>query len=297
VDRGVTLEVLDWGGDGPPLVFLTGLGNTAHVFDDFAPKFTAKHHVYAITRRGFGASSTPPATGLNYDADRLGDDVLAVVDALKLNRPVLAGHSVAGEELSSIGTRHPEKVSGLIYLDAAYLYAFYEPVADTRMDDGNTRIIDTDLLRRELDRWPAAGSEVSEWLAEIKAMQALLPRVEKELAQTYNQFQGMKDGPWTPDSPQQRASMAILNGQHKYGGVKPPTLALVAEPMACASNCDSPAAKAQAENRTAYADAFEAGNPSAHVVRLANASHYVWRSNEADVEREMNVFMDTLPKP
>ena len=57
-----------------------------------------------------------------YSADRLGDDVLAVLDALKLNRPVPAGHSLGGEELSSVGSRHPERVAGLIYLDAGYAY-------------------------------------------------------------------------------------------------------------------------------------------------------------------------------
>jgi non-heme chloroperoxidase len=123
VDAGVKLEVLDWGGSGRPVVLLAGLGNTAHVFDDFAPKLVPAHHVYGITRRGFGESSVP-ASG--YSADRLGDDVLAVIHALKLDRPVLAGHSIAGEELSSIGTRHPETVAGLIYLDAAYGYAYYD---------------------------------------------------------------------------------------------------------------------------------------------------------------------------
>jgi len=34
------LEVLDWGGKGKPILFLTGLGNSAHVFSDFAPRFT-----------------------------------------------------------------------------------------------------------------------------------------------------------------------------------------------------------------------------------------------------------------
>src|SRR5262245_5212879 len=53
VDQGVQLEVLDWGGNGRPMVFLSGLGNTAHIWDNFAPKFTDNHHVYAITRRGF----------------------------------------------------------------------------------------------------------------------------------------------------------------------------------------------------------------------------------------------------
>lgn len=40
VEDGVELEVLDWGGEGPPIVLLAGLGNTAHVFDGFAPKLT-----------------------------------------------------------------------------------------------------------------------------------------------------------------------------------------------------------------------------------------------------------------
>ena len=53
------LEVLDWGGSGRGLVLLAGLGSTAHVYDDFAPKLTSEYHVYGITRRGFGASSAP----------------------------------------------------------------------------------------------------------------------------------------------------------------------------------------------------------------------------------------------
>jgi pimeloyl-ACP methyl ester carboxylesterase len=120
VDENVKLEVLDWGGSGQPLVFLAGLGNSAHVFDKFAPKLTASHHVYGITRRGFGASSAPVPDLPNYAADRLGNDVLAVCNALHLVQPVLIGHSIAGEELGSIGSHQPEKVAGLIYLDPGY---------------------------------------------------------------------------------------------------------------------------------------------------------------------------------
>ena len=125
VDKDVLLEVLDWGGSGRPLVLLAGGNLTAHIYDTFlAPKLIGTYHVYGITRRGYGKSSAPES---GYLADRLGDDVLAVIDALKLDRPVLAGHSLAGEELSSIGSRHPEKVAGLIYLDATNVYAFYQP--------------------------------------------------------------------------------------------------------------------------------------------------------------------------
>lgn len=56
VDDGVRLEVLDWGGSGRSVVLLAGGGNTAHVFDDFAPKLATHYRVYGITRRGCGAS-------------------------------------------------------------------------------------------------------------------------------------------------------------------------------------------------------------------------------------------------
>jgi hypothetical protein len=94
VEKGVRLEVVDWGGSGRPLVLLAGGGDTAHVFDDFAPKLTPSFHVYGITRRGFGESGFSPE---GYGADRLGDDVLAVLDALKLEKPILVGHSLGGE--------------------------------------------------------------------------------------------------------------------------------------------------------------------------------------------------------
>lgn len=169
VDKDVKLEVLDWGGKGRPLVFLTGSGFDAHVFDQFAPKFTALHHVYGITRRGFGASSAPEPTDDNYSADRLGDDVLAVIDALKLDRPVLVGHSLAGQEMSSIGSRRPGKVAGLVYLDAGYSYAYYNP----RLGDP---IIDAIDLNKRLNTFLSRGFQDSKELHELQEASAQLDK-------------------------------------------------------------------------------------------------------------------------
>ena len=144
VDSGVALEVLDWGGSGVPIVLLAGRGQTAHSFERFAPSLAKFYRVYGITRRGYGASSKP-ATG--YLADRLADDVLSVVDSLRLTKPVLAGHSLAGQELSSIGSRHPDRVGGLVYFDAAYAYAFYD------MTRGDFRA-DVAVLKQRLERFP-----------------------------------------------------------------------------------------------------------------------------------------------
>ena len=121
VHKHIRLEVLDWGGSGKPVILLAGGGDTAHVFDEFAPKLTANCRVYGITRRGFGASTYSP---LDKGGDRLGEDVLAVIRALRLNKPVLVGHSIAGAELSSVATLQPNSIAGVVYLEAAYPYAF-----------------------------------------------------------------------------------------------------------------------------------------------------------------------------
>src|SRR4029077_18786960 len=116
VAPGVSLEVLDWGGAGRPLVLLAGLHNTAHVFDDFALSFTDSFHVYAITRRGFGRSSQPP----DSDAAMLVTDLRIVLDSLRLSRVILVGHSIAGDELTGFAGAYPDRCEALIYLDAAY---------------------------------------------------------------------------------------------------------------------------------------------------------------------------------
>lgn len=234
VDQDVKLEVLDWGGSGRPVVFLAGLGNNAHVFDRFAPKFIGSNHVYGITRRGFGASSAPLS---GYSADRLGDDVLAVLKSLNLDRPVLVGHSIAGSELSSIGSRHPEKVGGLVYLDAALSYAFYNAAT----------ALDPDLV---------IGKDAS--------------TIER----------------------------LVFAGLQKYTDIRAPILAVYAYPHDFSSITDEAVRKSAQESDPRIAGeqskAFEAAFPSAHVVRLPNANHYVFLSNEADVLREMNTFLNSL---
>jgi pimeloyl-ACP methyl ester carboxylesterase len=294
VDDNVKLEVLDWGGSGRPLVLLTGLGNNAHIYDKFAPKLTSSYHVYGITRRGFGASSAPvPANG-NYSADRLGDDVLAVVDKLKLKRPVLVGHSIGGEELSSVGSRHPEKVAGLIYLDAAYGYAFY----DRSRGDLTTDSIE---LRKKLELL-ATGTASDQTALIQELLQTSLPRLERNLEEK------LKDLQATPKAllavraaaPVSAAAQAIMAGGQKYTNIPVPILAIYALPhdLGPALGSDPGAQAAQAREEVKLreqADAFEKGIPSARAVRLPHANHYIFLSNEPDVLREMNAFITSLP--
>ena len=296
VDTNIKLEVLDWGGTGRPLVFLAGLGNTAHAFDKFAPKLTNTYHVYGITRRGFGLSSAPTPANNNYSADRLGDDVLAVLDALKINRPVLVGHSIAGEELSSIGSRHPEKVAGLIYLDAGYSYAFYDHV------HGNMQIDSIDV-KKKLEQF--LSGDVKDQKQFLNDLQTSMSQLEKDVQETQKQIASMPALP-PRQGPGPAIPMAIIAGEQKYTEIHVPVLAIFAVLHNLGPMLNGPMLKdnptAQAAMKTsdlattsAQANAFEAGVPSARVVRLPNADHFVFNSNEADVLREMNAFLSTLP--
>jgi len=295
VENNVKLEVLDWGGTGRPLVFLAGLGNTAHAFDKFAPKLTATYHVYGITRRGFGLSSAPTPANGNYSADRLGDDVLAVLDELKLNRPVLVGHSIAGEELSSIGSRHPEKVSGLIYLDAGYPYAFYD------RSHGNMQLDSIDT-KKKLDQF--LSGDVKDQKQFLQDLQTSMSQLEKDLQETQKQMASMPALP-PRQGPAPAIPAAIIAGEQKYTELHVPVLAIYAVPHNLGPMLNSPMLKdnptAQAAMKasdlattSAQANAFESGVPSARVVRLPNADHFVFNSNEADVLHEMNTFLANL---
>jgi non-heme chloroperoxidase len=334
VDAGVQSEVLDWGGTGRPVVLLAGLGNTAHVFDDFAPKLTPEYHVYAITRRGFGISSVPTS---GYTADRLGDDVLAVLDALKIERPVLAGHSIAGEELSSVATRRPERIAGLIYLDAANSYAYYDrsrgdwtidlaellkKLSRLQSRPGSTKQLVEELLQNDLPGFerdlrelqknlqstaptqlPASFAPTAADRATFTAFRSWQSRVqgvtmpEAELRQV---FESTPEGHVGKQHPSPVVPQAIWAGEQKYTDIGVPALALFALPhdLGPAANLD-PVAHAAAEamdiaNTGAQARAFEAGVPSARVVRIPKANHFLFLSNEADVLHEMRAFLDGL---
>ncbi len=121
VERGVRVEVLDWrsdnDGDRPLLFLLPGLGATGHSYDELAPKLAEKYDVVAMTRRGTGDSGKPDH---GYHIQRLAEDVIQVLDTLNIESPILVGHSIAGEELSYLGAHHPDRIAGLVYLDAAY---------------------------------------------------------------------------------------------------------------------------------------------------------------------------------
>ncbi len=311
VDKNVHLEVLDWGGSGPPLVFLAGRGGTPHSFRKFAPKFVSKYHVYGITRRGFGGSSKPSS---GYSTDRLADDVLAVIEELKLNKPVLIGHSAAGREMSSIGSRYPEKVAGLIYLDALNHYSYYDPA------NGNTAVDALEFIKKlewyllQSGLYGAPVKKERETLADLlkslKGLQKHLRDEQKKLRTVpLPKKTGGEQQASQPSSPNHEQADAwppffdvwekLRMGVQKQTDIRAPILAICASPLERPSGLpDMPTREArwklEDKDRSKLFAAFTKAYPDARLVEIAHANHMIWISNEEDVLREMNAFLDSL---
>jgi pimeloyl-ACP methyl ester carboxylesterase len=90
-------------GSGPPLVVLHGLFGSGSNWRSIARELAATHSVISVDLRNHGAS--PWADSMDYV--EMADDVLQLIDRLKLDRPTLMGHSMGGKVAMALALRHP----------------------------------------------------------------------------------------------------------------------------------------------------------------------------------------------
>jgi pimeloyl-ACP methyl ester carboxylesterase len=253
VADGVRLEVLDFGGNGRPIVLLAGAGNTAHVFDDFAPKLVGLGHVFAVTRRGYGASTRAES---GYDPARLGEDVFAVLEHLSPGKSVLIGHSIAGQELSYLASKHTDRLAAVIYLEAAYRYAYDVP-GEFEKD------------------FPTLPPPPSTPAPVANVARYVFPEAER------------RQLPAQPG-----ATQTIVSGSQHFTEIPVPALAIYASPHDVMTGDFEKFDEAMTERQ---ARAFERGVRQARVIRWPHASHYLFIAQERDVLREVTAFLGTLP--
>jgi pimeloyl-ACP methyl ester carboxylesterase len=291
VSPGVRLEVLDWGGAGEVMVLLTGSGDNAHVFDYFAVQFTKFFHVIGITRRGWLPSSQPKS---GYDVNTRAVDDIKVLDKLGIKRAIFVGHSISGSELSRIAVKYPNYVDKLVYLDASDLAE-----RNTFPDVPSPFPLFADADARSLFAFQAA-------YARLLAVREPIPATC--LAFEFNQH-GMVTGTSTPEPiiAQLSAGVSIpANPPTNWADIKVPRLGIFAPPT-LSSKLPwywylSAADQAVFDERFPrliqwYRDVIgkfaeeHPGSPTPRVSLLPGAPHYVYINNEAEVVREMRVFL------
>jgi pimeloyl-ACP methyl ester carboxylesterase len=267
------------------------------MYDEFAPKLTNQFRAYGITRRGIGASDRP-ATG--YAVQRSANDVLEVLNSLKLQKSLLVGHSCAGQILTMFAAQHSDRLLGLVYLDGA---------SDPTMTpaDVGASMPDPAMLPRSIKPPSAPDNRSFEGLRASQRRDRGWAFPEGELRQ---QFVANPDGSVGRPllSPVIRRAITLdARVKPDYSGIRVPVLAIYQreapfEEVAANFLIET------AQERAARGQEYEAtralyvrwqrdllaGVPTARIVELQGASLYMFLSNEADVLREIRAFAATL---
>ncbi|MBN8489050.1 MAG: alpha/beta fold hydrolase [Burkholderiales bacterium] len=122
---GMAVHLRDEGprNDPAPLLMLHGLGSSLHTWEPWAAALRGQRRVIRFDLPGAGL--TGPWAGSypanDYRSEALARFTLDLMDALKLRRVVLVGHSLGGEVAWQLASRQPDRVERLVLLDATGL--------------------------------------------------------------------------------------------------------------------------------------------------------------------------------
>jgi len=109
---GCPIHVEVEGPQGAPVLMLSNsLGTTLHMWDEQVAPFTQHFRLVRYDRRGHGKSGAPKGP---YTMDRLGRDVLAVLDGLGLKKVNWCGLSMGGMLGQWLGANAPERVERMV---------------------------------------------------------------------------------------------------------------------------------------------------------------------------------------
>ena len=188
---GISTAVLE-GGDGPPVVLLHSSGEFAALWMRVIPKLVTTHRVVAPDLPGHGASEV--ADG-QLDTDHVVAWLDALIEHTCPSPPALVGHGLGGAIAARFAIAHPDKLSGLVLVDALGLDRFEpapsfglalhrfleQPSERTRDDLFRQCYVDLDGLRQQLgQRWEPLAAYALERAA-TPGQQAVLGSLMSEL--------------------------------------------------------------------------------------------------------------------
>lgn len=302
VGDGVKVEVIDWGGLGTPVLLLAGSGNTAHVFEDFAPELIecCHVHVYGITRRGFGLSSKPER---GYSTPDLAEDDWRIIQALKLRKPVVIGHSMAGSEMTFLAQQHSSDLGALVYLDANA-----DPM-DYPWSNAEFRA----LTMKAMKNAPGPPKRTAADSSSVEAYQAYQRRTGEApfpAAEIRNMYVINPDGSVGNNRTPPYVGKEIDAGSipKDYRNIDVPALALIAVPLAPAEKWKKQAPKTEQERQESeradeilmqfihrWEDNLKHSDKRASVVEVPGAHHYIFLDEQGVVLQQIQAFLETLP--
>jgi pimeloyl-ACP methyl ester carboxylesterase len=122
---GTRLRIID-SGTGTPVILIHGFGASVYSWRQTLPALTAAgYRAVAFDNRGFGFSDKPAH---DYGTAAYARLVVALLDSLRISSAVLVGHSMGGAIAAEVALAHPDRVRGLVLIDAAGYGIGFPPV-------------------------------------------------------------------------------------------------------------------------------------------------------------------------
>jgi pimeloyl-ACP methyl ester carboxylesterase len=110
----LTFHYLQWGEQGPPIICPHGLTANAYYFQALADVLANTHRVFAYDLRGRGDSDKPES---GYSLSIHAADLMEIIDALELDRPIVMGHSLGAMIALYFAAHHSKDLSKLVLID------------------------------------------------------------------------------------------------------------------------------------------------------------------------------------
>lgn len=165
-------------GDGPPLVLVHGTPFDLHAWDGVVAALGPSVRTIAYDLRGHGSARATPVPD-HYAT--LADDVVALLDGLRLERAHVVGHSFGGQVVLELAAAHPERLSALSVVCARTTpYPPFATVADEVERDGIGP-----ALRAALARWFTPDQVASDGPAVQYVRSMMTDDVDASLVQAF----------------------------------------------------------------------------------------------------------------
>jgi pimeloyl-ACP methyl ester carboxylesterase len=235
---GVRLAVED-SGEGTPVVLLHGLTATRrYVVMGSSLLERSGHRVVTYDARGHGRSSPAPQRTA-YAYEDLQDDLEGVLDALEIERPVLAGASMGAHTLLRFALQRPERVAGLVVITPAY---------DPSTNDDPSRLANWDALADGLEQGGVEGFIEAYGIPREGPWQETVLKVLRQRLSLHEHPEAVAD------------ALRVVPRSHPFGTVA--ELAAVAVPVAVVASDDEP----DPGHPRAVGEAYAAAIPGARLI-------------------------------
>jgi pimeloyl-ACP methyl ester carboxylesterase len=140
--QGIKTHHITRGERGRPVVLVHGFGSSTFTWRRNLDALGARYRVHALDLKGFGLTEKPRDG--QYHLAAYSKHLLAYLDAMDLERPVLVGNSMGGAVVARLALTHPHRVSGLVLVDPAPLRFPPEGLAPSSTTRGPQRTVRPD---------------------------------------------------------------------------------------------------------------------------------------------------------